>query len=438
MQGTGRVPAGAYWTFAALFGMNLLNFVDRYILASVLQPIKDDLHLDDAQAGLVGSAFLLTYALISPFIGWLGDRMTRKYLLAASVGVWSLATFGAGLSRSFEELVLARAVLAIGEATYTALAPTLLADLFPRQQRGWVLTLFWLGVPLGAAIGFPLGGLIGSAFGWRMAFFVVGLPGRAVALAALALREPQRGASDGMELRDRTQPVSWRNYAALARNPSFVCNCLAMAMFTFAAGGLQHWAASFFQNVRQLSPEMVTGYLGPILAVSGIVGMSGGGWLAANFSRRRPGAYFWVSGLTLLASVPFILGALLATEAVAIFPFLFAGLTLAFMNIGPSNTIIANVTPPRIRVGAMAINLFVTRVLGDIPSQYLMGKVSVWTGSLFWGVALAVPAFVAGGVLFCLGTPYLSGDQEAVLRELDGVPPRNDPAAPELTEPPLA
>src|SRR6266540_2196934 len=171
----------AYWTLAALFGMNLLNFVDRYILAAVLKPMQADapagLGLNDAQAGSVQSVFYVTYALISPFIGWLGDRVPRKYVLAASVAVWSLATFGSGLARSYEQMLLARAVLAIGEATYTALAATMIADLFPRERRGWALTFFYLAVPLGAAIGYPLGGFLSSSYDWRTAFGVVGLPG---------------------------------------------------------------------------------------------------------------------------------------------------------------------------------------------------------------------------------------------------------------------
>src|SRR4051812_490759 len=160
------VARAAYWTLAALFGMNLLNFIDRYILASVLKPIAEPpphgLGLNGVQAGFVGSVFFLAYALISPLVGWLGGRVPRKDPLAASVGIWSLATFASGLVRSFEELVLARSVLAIGEATYTALAASLIADMFPRNQRGKVLTFFYLAVPLGAAIGFPLGGVLSS------------------------------------------------------------------------------------------------------------------------------------------------------------------------------------------------------------------------------------------------------------------------------------
>src|SRR5262249_48181421 len=161
---------------------------------------------------------------------------------------------------------------------------------------------------------------------------------------------------------------------------------LAMAMFTFALGGLQHWAGAYFSELPGMPEGVPNLYLGPVLCVSGLVGMSLGGWLAERLAPRWRGAYFWVSGFTLLASVPFILLALarypLLGEAgshpIFVFPLLLIGLTLAFMNIGPSNTIITNVTPPKIRTAAVAANLFITRVLGDIPSPSLMGKVSDW------------------------------------------------------------
>jgi predicted MFS family arabinose efflux permease len=428
------VPRAAYWTLAALFGMNLLNFVDRYILASVLEKIQEGtpagLGLSDEQAGVVGSAFFLAYALISPLVGWLGDRMTRKYMLAGSVGLWSLATFASGLVQSYEQLILARSVLAIGEATYTALAASLIADLFPPEKRGRVLTFFYLAVPLGAAIGYPLGGQLSSWWGWRTAFFVVGLPGLAVAVAALALREPERSGAEHVDEEHRrqyqAQPFSWRLYGSLIWNYSYLYNALAMAMFTFALGGLQLFAAKYFAQLPGMDLKKANNNLGPVLCVSGLIGMSLGGWLAERLKRRWRGAYFWVSGFSLLASVPFIFLALAGRQLFGeagcrpfyIFPLLFVGLTLAFMNIGPSNTIITNVIPPKIRTAAVAANLFITRMLGDIPSPWLMGAVSVWTGSLFWGVGIAMPALVAAGIFFLLGAPHLDADQDAVLEQL--------------------
>jgi MFS family permease len=425
---TSAVARGAYLVLVALFAMNLLNYIDRFILAAVLKSVRADLDLTKFQAGVVGgSSFYLSYALFSPLVGWLGDRVTRKYLLAASVGLWSIATFGAGLAGSFGQMVFARSLLGVGEATYAALAPTLIADLFPRSQRGRALTFFYIAVPLGAAFGYPLGGFMSSWQGWRSAFYVVGLPGLAVALAALALPEPERGATEDVTEEDRrrhqAQPFSWRIYASLARNPSYVYNTLAMALFTFALGGLQVWGPDYFARVPGLEAIDPNYWLGPVLVVSGLVGTAAGGWLADRLARHWPGAYFGLSGATMLAAVPIITPALLTNRLAVIIPCLLVGLTLCFVNFGPSNTILTNVSDPKIRAAAVAINLFVMHWLGDIPSPALMGKVADLTSSRgeemnFWGMAITLPALLLGGVLFCLGMPHLERDQEAVLERI--------------------
>jgi MFS transporter, Spinster family, sphingosine-1-phosphate transporter len=422
------VARGAYWVLLALFAMNLLNFVDRSILAAVLKPLREELHLNNFQAGLVGTSFYISYAVFSPLIGWLGDRVTRKYLLAASVGVWSIATFGSGLAQSFGQMMLARSLLGVGEATYASLAPTLIADLFPRRQRGMALSFFYIAVPLGAAIGIPLGGLITDLFhSWRMAFYVVGLPGLVVALAAMALPEPARGATEDVEEEQRRRhqalPFSWRLYASLARNPSYVYVTLGMAMFAFALGGLAIWGPAYFADVPGMEAINPDYWIGFLLVLSGIAGTVLGGWLGDRLSRRWPGANFWLAGVTMMASVPIMAPAFLTNRLLIIIPCLLVGLTLSFMNIGPSNTILTNVSDPKIRAAAVAINLFAMHWLGDIPSPALMGKVADLTGSRAgemnaWGMAVALPALLLGGVFFCLGTPHLQRDQDAVLEQM--------------------
>jgi MFS family permease len=436
---------GAYWSLAALCAMNLLNYIDRYILAAVVKPIQDDLVIhEDALAGLLATAFIVSYSLFSPFMGWLGDRVTRKYLLAAGVGLWSLATYGSGLAGRlglseiviplygpvpgpFVELLLARSIMGIGEATYAILAPSLIADLFPKSRRNAAMAAFYVAIPIGAAMGYGLGGLMRWLYGWQMAFFVVGVPGFAVALAALWLREPQRGASEPEEEKAaaRQEPLPLLQvYAALARNRSYIFNVLGMALFTFALGGLQYWAPKFFESVRGMDQFVANLGLGGVVAISGIVGTFLGGWLGdrlgpwlgSTIPPRRGGGYFWLSGLTMLAAMPFFALALLATHPVLIFSAMLVGLTFSFVNAGPSNTILVNVTAPRIRATAVAVNIFFIHFLGDIPSPPMMGKVTDLSGSLFWGLAITVPCVALSGLFFCLGAPHLREDEEAVVR----------------------
>lgn len=434
---------GAYWSLAALCAMNLLNYIDRYILAAVVEPVQDDLGIhEDALAGLLATAFIVSYSLFSPLMGWLGDRVTRKYLLAAGVGVWSLATYASGLAGRlgmpdlrmpfygqvpgpFWDLLLARGIMGVGEATYAILAPSLIADLFPKSRRNAAMAAFYVAIPIGAAMGYGLGGVIESLYGWRMAFFVVGAPGLAVALAALWLREPRRGAAEPEEeaAAARQEPLPLLQvYGSLARNRSFIFNVLGMAMFTFALGGLQYWAPKFFHMVRGIELRTANLGLAGVVGISGIVGTALGGWLGDRVGAwlgqvlppRRGGGYFWFSGLTMLAAVPFYALTLIAVHPVLIFGCMLLALTLTFVNAGPSNTILVNVTAPRIRATAVAVNIFFIHFLGDIPSPPLMGKVSDATGSLFWGLAITIPCVAASGLFFCLGAPHLRADEEAV------------------------
>jgi len=414
----------AYWSLAALFAMNLLNYIDRFILAAVLKKVQspEELNFSDDRAGLLSTAFFVSYALFSPVMGWLGDRMTRRYLLAVGVGIWSIATFGSAWADSYWHLVLARSVLGIGEATYATLAPTLIGDLFPRAKRNRALSLFYVAIPVGAALGYSMGGFIDTHYGWRMAFQVVGWPGLLVAVAALFLREPKRGASEDIEGpapgHSEALPLSGSTYSRLLRNRSYVYNLLAMAMVTFALGGLQWWTPSFLDRNRGIALDTANYWLGVTVVISGIVGTLAGAWLGDRLAMRWRGAYFWLSGISMFLSVPCIFLALVAGHPVVIFGSILIGLTLAFVNYGPSNSIIVNVSSPTIRAAAFAVNTFAIHLLGDIPSPYAMGALSTLTGNLFWGMVITLPALGLSGMFFCLGAPHLEADQEAVIRQL--------------------
>jgi MFS family permease len=277
-------------------------------------------------------------------------------------------------------------------------------------------------------MGFGLGGLIHHLYGWRVAFFVVGLPGLAVAIAALTLREPPRGAADVHDGVTAEAPLPLlKAYRRLARTRSYVFNVLGLATFTFALGGLQAWASKFFNEVRDMRHDIANYGLAGVVCISGIVGTALGGWLGDRagpwlgqfLPPRRGGGYFWLSGLTMFAATPFIGAAIALTQPALIFACLLFGLTLAFINQGPANTILVNVTGPRLRATAVAVSIFFLHFLGDIPSPPLMGWVSEYTGSLQLGLAITVPSLALSGLFFCLGAPYLRGDEEAVIRGKD-------------------
>lgn len=182
---------------AVLTLINLFNYLDRYVVASLVESLKKaPLFLSDTQLGSLMTGFVVVYMLTSPIFGTLGDRRGRPRLLALGVGIWSLATALGGLARSFAGLFAARAAVGVGEAAYGTIAPALLADHFTVDKRGRVFAVFFAAIPIGSAAGYMLGGLMDQRFGWRAAFFVAGLPGLLLALLCLGLKDPKRGAKD--------------------------------------------------------------------------------------------------------------------------------------------------------------------------------------------------------------------------------------------------
>src|SRR5262249_53585386 len=192
----------AVYALVVLTILNFVNYVDRYVLAAVLKPLHQDpafRAVSDAQLGLLQTSFLVVYMIFSPIGGALGQRIKRKYIVAAGVGIWSLATLCSGAARRYGELLAARALIGFGAARYRAVAPALISDLFARDRRARMLSVFYVATPVGSALGFVLGGFVAQHWDWRHAFWVAGVPGLAFALLALFMAEPIRGVQDEPE-----------------------------------------------------------------------------------------------------------------------------------------------------------------------------------------------------------------------------------------------
>ena len=183
---------GARYALALLLGVNLLNYIDRQALYAVFPLIKAELKLSDTGLGFLGSAFMLCYMLAAPVFGRLGDRSNRARLAAGGLAVWSLATMLSGFAASYRMLLATRTLVGVGEASFGTVSPGLISDYFPRERRGRMLSLFFLAIPVGSALGYILGGQLGQAFGWQKAFMLVGLPGLLLALPLYLLNDPRR------------------------------------------------------------------------------------------------------------------------------------------------------------------------------------------------------------------------------------------------------
>jgi len=189
------IVGGKYFALGVLFVMNLLNYIDRYSFFAVANPVKDALKINDSSYGFLSASFIIVYTIVSPLMGVLGDRFNRRLLIAGGVGLWSLATVGTAFSTDFYHMFFWRSVLGVGEASYGVIAPALMSDLFPVKERGRAMGIYYLALPLGGAVGYAIGSVVGQYFGWRHVFFVVGVPGLVAAFLALIILDPGRGAS---------------------------------------------------------------------------------------------------------------------------------------------------------------------------------------------------------------------------------------------------
>jgi predicted MFS family arabinose efflux permease len=406
----GPLAARPAVALSVLTGINALNYLDRFLVAPLLPLIIAELSLDDRQAGSLQSAFILVYALVCPVAGWLGDRSPRLRVAALGVALWSLATVGSGLASTFVWLLLARALVGIGEATYTVITPSLLADHYPPSRRGRALSVFYAAMPFGIAIGYVLGGQIGAHYGWRPAFFIAGGPGLLCAAALLLLREPPRGRFDARPEAEKRLP--WPDFLRVLRQrPSYFFNMAAQTVYTFTMGGLGAWMPTYFVRERHLSVGQAGTIFGLLLLGAGFLGTLLGGQVGDRLAQRYRSAHFAFSGLTMLAAIPFTLAAVLSPNPAVYWPAMGATLFCLFLNNGPLNAAMINVLPTTARARGVGLHTTTIHLLGDACSPFLIGVASHAMG-------LRLPVLVTG-LLVSLAGLLLLASRSHLARDLD-------------------
>ena len=351
------------YALGLLLAVNLLNYIDRQVLFAVFPLIKVDLQLSDTALGFLGSAFMLSYMLLAPLFGWLGDHWSRIKLASGGLVVWSLATALAGFAPGYRTLLAARTTVGVGEASFGTVSPGLIADFFPKERRGEILSWFYVAIPVGSALGYLLGGVLGQHYGWHAAFLLVGAPGRT----------PPRG---GAAASGAPKQKSSGGYRDLFRNRSFVLNTLSMASMTFAIGGLAQWIPSFLNRFHSLDVAKGNTLFGGITVLAGILGTLAGGWLGDRWQKKSGTGYLHVSGWGFLVGTPFAAWAILAPGLASCMSAIFVAEFFLFLNTGPLNTVILNVTPPSVRAMAFAVNIFFIHALGDAFSPSILGWLS--------------------------------------------------------------
>ncbi|MFZ0497766.1 MAG: MFS transporter [Steroidobacteraceae bacterium] len=399
-----------------LTGINLLNYLDRYVVSALLPDLRRaPLYLNDFQLGTLMSGFLVVYTLAAPIFGRIGDRGSRTRPIAIGVFLWSLATGLSGLAGSYLQLLGGRAAVGIGEAAYVIIASSLLADYFPPRTRGRAFAIFNMAIPVGAALGYIVGGIMRAHYGWRAAFYVAGAPGLLLAAWMFRLPDPPRGAQDAapeavLDARPTTQQSWWLVYLRLLRQRPYVLTVLGYAAYTFALGGLAFWTPTFLERVRGVPPLQASAGFGEIVVVTGFVGTFAGGWLGDSWLKYSRQAYLWMSGGITLLAVPVVYVALAAGSPSVFYPALIAAELLLFMSTGPINTAIVNLVNPLERASAVALSVLAIHLLGDVFSPSLIGILSdlASLGSAVLIVPVAVA--IAGALwLFAARAAAVSG-----------------------------
>jgi MFS transporter, Spinster family, sphingosine-1-phosphate transporter len=359
------------WTaLGVLTTLNLLNYIDRSVLFAVQPLVQTEFHLSNTQVGYLTSAFLGFYMIAAPFTGPLADRYSRKMIIVFGAIFWSALTLLTAVTHTYWELLVRHTLVGVGEATFVTIAPTFVADLFPERMRGRIFGIFYLAIPVGTAAGYLLGGKLGPSMGWRYPFYLAAAPGFLLALAMLFVPEPPRGQFDSLK-----ETPERGTLIGLLRNRAFWTVTLGMAASTFSLGGIQVWMPTFLSRARGYTLESANLIFGAIVVVDGILASLIGGWIGDRLLPRMKGSYYFVSAISMGLGVPVMIVALFFQGPIMV-PAIAVAAFLLLINTSPLNTALVNAVGAHIRATAIALNIFMFHLLGDVPSPTLMGYVA--------------------------------------------------------------
>jgi len=353
-----------------LTALNLVNYIDRSVLNAVQPLVQVEFQLTKTQLGYLTSAFLIFYMLAAPFVGPLADRYSRKLIIALGAIFWSGLTLLTAVTHTYAQLLIRHTLVGIGEATFVTIAPTFVADLFAENKRGRILGVFYLALPVGFAAGYLLGGHLAPHHGWRFPFYIAAAPGFLLGVGVLFLKEPERGQFDSLKETPERATI-----LGLASNPAFLTATLGMAAMTFSLGGILVWIPQFLYSERHYSLEAANFIFGIIVVVDGILASLAGGWLGDYLLPRMKSSYYLVSAASMALGVPVMIVALFA-KGHAMVPAIALAAFFLLLNTSPLNAAVINSVGAHIRATAIAVNIFIIHILGDVPSPTMMGWVA--------------------------------------------------------------
>jgi len=396
---SGHVTIRQWITVLVLVYVNLINYMDRLTLAGILDDVKKEFNANNAMGGLLQTAFIVSYMIFAPLFGYLGDRYSRKAIMAAGVFLWSIFTLiGSFMSGSPEHLdkqwsnpdywsfLGCRAMVGIGEASYSTIAPTIISDMFVKDMRSKMLALFYFAIPVGSGLGYIVGSETAKAFGhWQWGLRATPVAGIiAVVLILVFLMDPPRGESEGHQ--DMQAQTYKEDIVSLAKNKSFVFSTLAFTCVTFCTGALSWWGPIYIADGlrtmkvedRGIEVESVPFIFGAVTMTSGIVGVPLGMILSTKLKAKYPRADPVICACGILTSALFLsIGMVLCNVNIILaFVFLFIGEIALNLNWSIVADMLLYIVSPTCRSTAEAIQILASHAFGDAGSPYLIGLVS--------------------------------------------------------------
>jgi len=379
--------------------MNFINYVDRQCIVPLLGSIKEEFQVTDFQLGLLGTVFMVVHSLaIIPFGIW-ADRWNRTRIVSVGAFFWSLATLASGLAGSFQALLGARAAVGIGESAYTPAAASMISDAFPRAERARVQSYYNAGMFAGGTLGMALAGFIGHRWGWRMAFFLVALPGLLLALYAWHSPHPPRRTSASLDVLHSLR-VLWRITA-------YHWVLIGGVLVIFSSGAFIFWGIEFAIRYYGLTQTQAALMLASTILVAGVLGVLSGGWVADWLHERWVWGRAFTIGVAFLLAAPFLVMALYAPGPGWLLALLFLASYFLCVYHGPATAVIHDITPEAMHGRSYALYIFMTHMIGDVAAPAVVGKIAdIW--NLRLGLLVAAGANLAGAIAFLIAAYYIA------------------------------
>ncbi|XP_070573388.1 protein spinster homolog 1-like isoform X2 [Ptychodera flava] len=373
-----------YITVGILFYVNLLNYMDRFTVAGNLKKIQQYYSLNDAEGGLLQTVFIIMYMIAAPLFGYLGDRYNRKIIMSVGIFLWSCFTVLGSLVPAHwaPAFFVLRGLVGVGEASYSTIAPTIIADLFSKGMRTRMLAVFYFAIPVGSGLGYIIGTYVGQALGaWQWGLRVTPVFGViAIFLILILVKEPKRGASDD---HSRVRATSYgEDLRALLKTPSYIWSTFGFVGVAWVAGCLSWWAPTYIEDAYTLSGKDGSStalIFGGITVVTGILGVALGAEIARRWKKYNPRADPLVCGIGLIGCSPFLYFVITLAHKHHIISWIliFFGETFLSLNWAVTADILLYVVIPTRRSTANAFQMLLSHTLGDATSPYIVGQPSL-------------------------------------------------------------